>query len=106
MSQLKVHSKILSRITCFVGAILNVEYNSMRGFEDTKEKFYCAYIAKNLTGMGDGVISTFYRVNTKYMLNKFEDVQIALQIDNDLVLKLNQVKSFYELIVVNETFDA
>jgi len=90
--------KTLNRITSCVSFLFNTDYNGLRGFNDEGNKFECAYLAKKLTGYDDGVISTYFRTNVGYMRNKFEDIAIQLEIDDDLVMKFGQVRGLWRVV--------
>ena len=96
------HHQKLARVTACVALVFNEDYNGLRGFRDPKTKAQAAYVAKKITGYGDGVISTFYRINTSYMVNCFEDVEIEIALDDDLLVKCETVANLWKLITRSE----
>ena len=101
MAEIKVHSKQLERFTALYAFVSATAYNSLLGF-DTDGKMEASYFAKKILKLDDGVLSTFYRCNVAYMRNKWEDVIIQMELDDNLLLRFHQVQRLWILATDDE----
>ncbi|WP_271856109.1 hypothetical protein [Patiriisocius marinus] len=101
--------KKLQRITACFAFIFNVEYNSLRGLIDTKEKIQCAVIARDLLGLSWRELGVYFNINKKYLEHKAQDLRIEVELNDVLFCKLQGVQKLWSLMNVdglNELNDA
>jgi hypothetical protein len=96
MNEIKV-SKKLDRFTACFAFVFNADFNSMRGITDNFNKMLCIYAARRTFGMGDGILSTYYRINVGYMQKQMEHVAMQLLINDELAERLGNVRLYWEL---------
>lgn len=75
------HIELLNRFNAVVASVLNVDYNSLRGF-DTPAKKRATWLAKKILKLDDGIIATYYRINVNFMRNGWEDVAVEDLVDD------------------------
>jgi len=98
---IKVHSKLLNRFTANCALLLNVEYNSLRGF-DTNNKAFACFCASRILKIDTKILSSFYRIDEAFMLSKFEDFQIHLEVNDKLFITYYEIKNLWKIVIADE----
>lgn len=97
MAEVSNRIKTLNRFTAVIAAVLDLDFNSLRGF-DTQDKLLASYVAKKVLQLDDGLLSTYYRINVDFMRRGWEDKQIALLVNDQLLIQCEQIKRLWLLL--------
>lgn len=84
----------MKRLTALAAAVLDKDYDSLRGF-DIESKALCSYIVKKVLRVDDGMISTFFRMPVHTMRDRWEGIAIQVEINDDMRLMINQVERIW-----------
>ncbi len=101
MDVIKQKINKMNRLTSLVAAVMDLNYSSIRGF-DTEGKVLAAYMVKKILGYDNGNISAFFRIPVEFMKNKWEDLEIKLQFDENLDIQMASVVKIWESLTVSE----
>lgn len=88
----------LNRFTACYALVMNVEYNHIRGFAPVEWKMLCIYVAHRTLGVSYHVLAAYYRVSKRSIEERMEDVSIQVLIDEELNVKLGNVRLYWELV--------
>ena len=89
---------LLQRFTAAYAFVFNVEYNSVNGFSHGPEKWRAVYLARETLGFRDSVICDYYKAPSGQLMDKVNGLKIALEIDDELMIKFEQLKRIWVLI--------
>lgn len=93
----------LNRFTAMMAFLMGADFNSLRGITNMNLKWVCVYLAVQHLDFSDKVVADFYRVYVRDFEDRFADIKIHKELDDELLLVLNQAPRLWELITENQT---
>ncbi len=97
MAAQDINIKILDRFTALVAFVFDANHNSLTGILDYPNKSYCIYLARDILDISDKEIGDYYRIYTKAMLIRCQDVQITIEVNDTLKLLAATVTKLWEV---------
>lgn len=92
----------LERFTHCYCFVFDVRYHTVKQNVDTQDTFYCTFLASEILEIDHWIIADYYKMNRAYMKGKFLDTKLRREMDDVLLVKMEQVRNLWKLMLNNE----